>query len=276
MIIIIEQPLLSVIIPIYNAKDFLKSTLDSIVNQSYKNLEIILVDDCSTDGSELICDEYAKKDPRIKVKHRTINSGECGTPRNDGVALSNGDYITFFDADDFLIQGTYELYINTFLKYNVDMVKGNSMTYWSFPFPLKNKTEIHYSKDEDLINFYTLSRDAVVTNMACKRELALKCRFPKARFCEDNYYTGLQYLQANSVAFLNRYILHYRDNPNSICHTIGETRRYEQDFCVSLLWYEVKKKYGDKYDNRFAKFILPENLNKIKEEIKKNGFDSYF
>ena len=84
--------------PIYNSEKFLRSCLDSIVNQTYRDLEIILIDDGSTDGSGSVCDEYAEKDERIKVVHKA-NAGQSAA-RNDGLSLASGDYIGFVDSDD--------------------------------------------------------------------------------------------------------------------------------------------------------------------------------
>ena len=90
--------LISVIVPVYNAEKYLRACLDSIVNQTYKNIEIILVDDGSTDGSGAICNEYADKDVRIKVYH--IPNGGVSNARNLGIDNANGEYISFVDSDD--------------------------------------------------------------------------------------------------------------------------------------------------------------------------------
>ena len=92
------NPRVSIIIPVYNVKKYLPECLDSVLNQSYKNLEIILVDDGSTDGSEKIVDEYKKKDQRIVVVHQK-NQGQSGA-RNTGVKKATGDFVSFIDGDD--------------------------------------------------------------------------------------------------------------------------------------------------------------------------------
>jgi len=95
----------SVIIPIYNTAQYLHRCIDSIITQGYENLEVILVDDGSTDNSPAICTEYAQKDQRIKVIHKQ-NGGQSAA-RNDGIAVANGDYILFVDSDDFLQPDTF-------------------------------------------------------------------------------------------------------------------------------------------------------------------------
>src|SRR3989338_8307313 len=91
---------ISVIIPVYNARKFLKTSVDSVLGQNYKNIEIILIDDGSTDKSGEICDDYAKKDRRIKVIHQK-NSGPAAA-RNTGIENAKGEFLFFADADDFL------------------------------------------------------------------------------------------------------------------------------------------------------------------------------
>ena len=89
--------MVSVIIPVYNVLPYIKESIESVINQTYKDLEIIIVDDGSDDGSELVCDIY-KKDPRVKVVHQK-NQGLSGA-RNTGLDISTGDYIAFLDSDD--------------------------------------------------------------------------------------------------------------------------------------------------------------------------------
>lgn len=101
-----KKPLLSVIIPVYNVKDYLREALDSVRNQSYKNVEFIVIDDGSTDSSGDIVDEYKSKDDRFLVYHQE-NAG-LSTTRNRGMRRAQGDIIYFFDSDDVLVEGTFE------------------------------------------------------------------------------------------------------------------------------------------------------------------------
>lgn len=91
---------ISIVVPVYNAEDYLSHSIDSILAQSYKNIEVILVDDGSTDNSSMICDEYHKKDDRVKVIH-TANCGVVAA-RKRGIALATGEYVLGVDADDWI------------------------------------------------------------------------------------------------------------------------------------------------------------------------------
>lgn len=112
-----ELPLISVIVPVYNIIAYLPRCVHSICAQTYKNLEIILVDDGSTDGTGELCDELAAKDSRIKVFHKP-NSGSSGA-RNYGIGKANGEYLGFVDSDDYIDPDMYELLYEGIVKYNI-------------------------------------------------------------------------------------------------------------------------------------------------------------
>lgn len=114
-----NQPLISVIVPVYNAEKYIHRCVDSIINQTYTNLEIILVDDGSPDNSGVICDEYAEKDDRIVVIHKE-NKGVY-TARNAGLDICTGEYIAFVDSDDYIESEMYEIMLSESLKDNVDI-----------------------------------------------------------------------------------------------------------------------------------------------------------
>lgn len=114
---------LSVVVPIYRVEKFLNKCVDSIIAQTYKNLEIILVDDGSLDNCGAICDEYAKKDDRIKVIHKENGGGIIGKKCRDGYCL--GDYVAFVDSDDWLDSDMYETLIGLAEKYDADIAEGS-------------------------------------------------------------------------------------------------------------------------------------------------------
>lgn len=118
-----ETALVSVIIPLRNAEKFLKKSIESTIGQSYKNIELILINDGSTDGSKKICDEYAVADKRIKVISQK-NSGPAAA-RNTGTRCSKGKFVFFLDADDFIDKKTLEILVANYNKYQPDLVMGN-------------------------------------------------------------------------------------------------------------------------------------------------------
>ena len=121
--------MISIVVPVYNVEKYLSQCLDSILTQTYKNLEIILVDDGSTDKSGSICDSYKKKDPRIVVIHK--ENGGLSDARNAGVAICKGDFISFVDSDDYLSPYFYEILMGVAQKRNCDIVALKSGTDFS-------------------------------------------------------------------------------------------------------------------------------------------------
>lgn len=115
-----EVGLVSIVLPIYNVEKYLDRCIESVVRQTYNNLEIILVDDGSPDGCPQKCDEWAKKDKRIKVIHK--NNAGLGYARNTGIENASGEYICFFDSDDYVAPDTIEKAYTTAKTSNSDMV----------------------------------------------------------------------------------------------------------------------------------------------------------
>ena len=114
---------ISVIVPVYNVEKYLNDCIDSIINQTYKNIEIILVDDGSNDSSGSICDEYAKKDNRVRVIHK-VNGG-LSSARNAGLDEVTGDYVMFCDSDDMFLPTSCEVMFEEIEKRNADYIVGN-------------------------------------------------------------------------------------------------------------------------------------------------------
>jgi glycosyltransferase involved in cell wall biosynthesis len=115
------MPLISVIIPIYNIKEYLSKSIDSIINQTYKNIEIILVDDGSTDGSSKICDEYAEMDSRIRVIHK--ENGGVTSARKAGLLKATGTYVTYVDGDDWMERNAYSVMVEKGANLGADIVQ---------------------------------------------------------------------------------------------------------------------------------------------------------
>lgn len=112
---------LSIIVPVYNAQSYLRECIESIINQSFDNIEIILIDNLSTDKSGRICDEYASRDRRIRVVHRKSH-GWISDGRNDGLKIATGKWITFVDADDWIEENCYYEIIQEYGETNVDII----------------------------------------------------------------------------------------------------------------------------------------------------------
>ena len=215
------KPLISVIIPVYNVADFVKDCVLSVINQTYMNLEIILVDDGSTDMSGRICDDLTEKDERIVVYHK--ENGGLSDARNYGLDRYHGEYITFIDSDDLVptnyIEYLYQLILSD-EKAEVSIVGEQS-------FITKVPNEVHTNDiEESVMTAEQTIKEMALQNRfgheACgklfKRDIWRKCRFPKVLY-ED--YATIFYIIAQTTDCVygagTKY--YYRKRPGSIMNT---------------------------------------------------------
>mgnify|MGYP002514978694 CR=1 FL=1 len=125
------EPLISVIVPVYKVEQYLHQCVDSILNQTYRNLEVILVDDGSPDGCPAICNVYAEKDERVRVIHK-VNGG-LSDARNAGMAVMNGEYLSFVDSDDLLPVDAVETLLKIAVEEDADLVLGGYNRFEDMP-----------------------------------------------------------------------------------------------------------------------------------------------
>ena len=214
-------PLVSVIIPVYNVSDYLHQCLESVKNQRYSNLEILVIDDGSTDISGQICDAYALEDARFRVFH-TVNKG-LSAARNLGLEYIHGEYIFFLDSDDWLELETINIMVSKVKKNDVDIVACRCYREW------KNKTRQSVLPDEykeyigedavlDFIMYGHLGQG--VWNKLYRSSLFDSIRFPVGQVYEDITVTYKVLCLAKRVIFIPDMLLHYRMRRSSICNTL--------------------------------------------------------
>ena len=121
------EPQISIIVPVYNTEEYIERCIRSIMEQTYENLEILLIDDGSTDNSGKLADEYVKDDARIKVYHK--KNGGLSDARNYGFSMSTAEYVCFIDSDDFISLDFYEKLYKKAIADGADIAKGNHKTY---------------------------------------------------------------------------------------------------------------------------------------------------
>lgn len=214
------EPLISVIIPIYNVENYLEICLNSVINQSYQNLEIILIDDGSLDMCGTICDNYADRDRRIKVIHK--ENGGLSSARNVGIELCKGKYISFIDSDDFVSSGFIKTLYKGVEKYDSDIVtctKGVSFLDGSILPDLESGEEsvpkIISSYDAiEKILYQRLPNGAQFR--LYKREIFDLIRFPEGILFEDVATIHKAFMKAQTVSMVDAKIYGYRIRENSI------------------------------------------------------------
>lgn len=208
---------ISIIIPVYKVEEYLPKCLDSIVRQTYTNLEIILVDDGSPDKCGEICDKYAKEDSRIKVIHKE-NAG-VARARNDGIEIATGDYISFIDSDDWIAENTYEILYNGLKEYDADCSVGGCVTVIDKEGVLAPQERVRngvncVSAQEAMKG--VLLKGSAVWNRLFKREIFREIRFPLGRVNDDEVVALHAYAECKNIVFLDEDTYYYRIRSNSI------------------------------------------------------------
>ena len=209
--------MISVIIPVYNVEQYLRRCLESVRSQKYENLEIILVDDGSTDQCGQICDEYAQKDERIKVFHTTNNG--LSAARNLGLRQSSGEYIGFVDSDDWIETDMYDLLIHKSVETNADICICGYGYEQSASTKIVKLQENTFTKAEALRELIAENIDYHVWNKLYRKALFNTIRFPDGKNFEDIAIMWKLLSESDTIAVIDSYKYHYRMRDNSITQT---------------------------------------------------------
>ena len=215
MIFMKHKPLISVVVPIYNVENYLCRCVDSIISQTYSNIEIILVDDGSPDNCPKICDDYKKKDSRVVVVHK--ENGGLSDARNAGIKVMNGKYVTFIDSDDYVEKDYVEFLYNLIEKYNVKMSICSYKAIYDTGTILTQANDCEYT----LTSSETLAKmlyheDFNVSTWAKLYEASLfeKVEFPKGKIFEDalTTYKLVDQCDRIAVSLVSKYNYMIRNN----------------------------------------------------------------
>lgn len=254
----INNPLISVIVPIYNVDSYLNKCIESILNQTYKYLEIILVDDGSTDKCPMICDQFKKKDKRIKVIHK--NNGGVSSARNIGLKQSTGIYISFVDSDDWIESYYYEKMLNIALKNNLDIIQcsyyrviGNKKEYIN----LSNRV-IEGGKKEYLYEVLNTQSGLGFCHMKLyKKDIIKNVLFDEnLKVCEDALFNIKISYNINKFSIISDALYNYRINENSVVkkYDINYQEKYLSGIESIETFLGVKQK--EKIKQAFNNFVV--------------------
>ena len=264
---------ISVIVPVYKVEKYLHKCVDSIINQTYQNLEIILVDDGSPDNCGAICDEYAAKDSRVRVIHK--ENGGVSSARNAGLDICTGDYIGFADSDDWIEPDMYEILLSILDQTRSDM-------------SIVSFSDGSRPKEQPKIETLTPVEARIQMHLGCKfqghvctklakRECYANVHFPEEiTICEDTVVTGELLLKCKKIAFCNLPCYHYVENSTSAIHHFAESHWSVLDACEKLCG-QMKRaapeymEYAE-YTCLFQSVILASNLY-LSEKITRDNFD---
>lgn len=213
------EDLVSIIMPIYNVEKYLDKCIQSVLSQTYKNMEIILVDDGSSDNSPKICDKYASMDERVKVIHK--QNGGMSDARNAGLEIALGKYIEFVDSDDYMAENMVETLYKNICEYNADIslcshyiVREETMV-----------TDASYEKNvytnSQVIEEFLLDTKirSYVWNKMFKASLFEKIKFQKGRVFEDLLVIPMLFAEASKIIFDDTPLYYYVQREGSVLHT---------------------------------------------------------
>jgi len=240
-----KKLVVSIIVPIYNVENYLERCINSILNQTYSNLEIILIDDGSKDNGSKICDSFAKKDNRIIAVHK--ENGGLSDARNYGLKMATGKYICFVDGDDWIEKDMIEVFLFQLIKNNADICIGRRFRSNSFnekkieKFRTYPKNKI-LDKEQGLKYLMSFTGyDMSVCDKMFKKELWSKIEFPYGKTCEDSFTTYKVFANSNKSVYLHQGMYNYFYRENSISRnskvneTVIEANEEQLDFIRSKL-----------------------------------------
>ncbi len=261
-----NNELISVIVPVYNVSNYLKKCINSILSQTYKNFEIIIVDDGSTDGSETICDEY-KNNPNIQIIHK--KNGGLSSARNEGLKRSKGKYICFIDSDDY-IEGKYlEVLYEMIIRNESDVAvcgfdnvdeKGNVLSNYKY-----NKKAYIYTPEKALLKMMNLNipftqcawNKLYKKSIFCDNDL----KYPEGFIYEDLATTPVAIGESNRISFVNEPLYHYVKREGSIVQSESfKQKEYDRIKMAEICYNYVANKFKN-IEKEYYAFLIHQNIS---------------
>lgn len=251
------MPTISVIIPIYNVESYLPECLDSVVSQTYRDLEILLIDDGSQDNCGAICDEYAARDPRIRVVHQP--NGGAANAKNAGLRAATGELLSFVDGDDYLEPGAYELMAREMTASGADVIQCSYRDVYQNRrrdrIMVPEQTE--WDTTEYLTRFTTDWTCSLLWDKLFRRRLFNGVFFEEGRRIDDEFFTYQGIMNAQKILHLPDIVYNYRKRASSVMQS-PETR---QQIVLDKLDYLKKRR--EKVLVRFPELKQTFDLNYV-------------
>lgn len=274
-------PAVSIIVPVYKVEAYLRTCIESILNQSYINFELILIDDGSPDKCGDICESY-RYDERVIVIHK--QNGGLSDARNTGIDIARGKYITFIDSDDYVSKGYLEILVDTMEKYDADIVQcnetSNEHAYDEMVFPDSSKGVKVVKGYSDILKNYLCFKDIGVCaqEKLYKIDLFESIRFPVGRINEDTCTTYKLLYKTNTYVCIHTNLYFYRLREDSIMHGNFSEKRFQilqvPDEIRGFLGKEVEQfgEFIDYYEMRifvrlYNQLIRSSNIGLFEAEL---------
>ncbi|MGN1327118.1 MAG: glycosyltransferase family 2 protein [Clostridia bacterium] len=256
------MPKVSVIVPIYNVEKYLPKCLESLVNQTLEDIQIILVNDGSTDNSGQIAKEYANKYPK-KIIYLEKENGGLSDARNYGIPRATGEYIAFLDSDDYIEKNAYEEMYNKAVEENSDYVECDFL--WEYPNKIRKDTRIEYNNKQEMM----ANVRVVAWNKLIKRNIIEEndIRFPKGLRYEDVEFTYKLIPHLNKASYINKYFVHYVQRDNSIANVQNERTAEIFTILDNVIEYykqnNLYEQYKTEIEYNYARYLLCSSLKRM-------------
>ncbi len=263
-----EEDLISIVIPVYKVEKYLEKCIESVLKQTYTNLQIILVDDGSPDNCGKICDEYAKRDSRIDVIHK-VNGG-LSEARNVGISKAKGRYIGFVDSDDYIKENMYEILLNLIKEYNADASICNLYDVIEGKEYIRNKNNgIQEYSRLDILKEVLLDKNiqSYAWNKLYKKELFDEVKYPIGKKYEDIGTTFYIFEKCNKIVVTSEPEYYYLKRSDSLVNNVTESTVFDYMELILQRYLYINdnikelRQYNDYY---LVKTLLTAN-NDIKE-----------
>lgn len=255
---IIKKSLISIVVPVYNTEEYLVECLNSLIQQTYTNIEIVVVDDASTDNSSKIIKEFQSKDNRIKYIRHNVNKG-ISQARNTGLSHSTGAYIAWCDSDDVLHPLFLECLYTNIVKYDADFVECQYIGDYKYKpeqFNITDDYEIEIGDGNDFLFRFAIHKlQTSLWSKLFRKTLFDNFQFPINRLYEENYFYPVLYYRLNKAVYISKPLYFYRKRLNSIMNTFRIRELKEGLMVVSLFENFASLLQGD-YKNIFYKKAL--------------------
>ncbi len=247
------NPLISIIVPVYKVEKYLEHCIRSILSQTYKNIEVILVDDGSPDHCGMICDRWAGKDKRVKIIHKA--NGGISSARNAGLDIAKGEYLAFVDSDDYIMPYMIEYLYEIIIKYNVPLAitnfkraKENEESRIDEKICL-NKTSCKIIDQRVMMEMFQDNRyllAAVAWNKLYRRDLFNYIRFPEGKICEDGYIMHEIFGKCSKSILTLEKLYYYRIRSDSILGSGYSIKNFTHlEGCYRRICYFEQNGYQD-------------------------------
>ena len=229
---------ISIIVPVYKVENYIDKCIQSILAQTYTDFELILVDDGSPDNCPKICDNYALKDERIRVLHKT--NGGLSDARNEGTKIANGEFVTYIDSDDYVSKEYLETLVYLLNKYDADIAVTGINVFDEGGIPkLSSSKRIYVYSGTEALNkmLYQDTLDTSACAILLPIEIAKRYPFPYKKYHEDEFTTYKYYSNVNKVVVTTEELYFYLQRKGSIMHVFGQASLDELDAADNLLLY---------------------------------------